>query len=562
MNYGIVSLMIIRWAFRVGVAILAALAMSCQSVKIPPGTITSEIYDPQPERPLASQQAELLDYEELVVLLKQKDVPTQAADKAQKLFRTPFVDNGEYERKGLPSPTQHPELGPAIRVTSWNIEKSIYVKEVAEGLRSESRFREHLKEEVNKNRRVLEDTLRQRNDLAHSDILLLQEMDIGHPRSDYLFAADYLAKALGMNYAYAPQQLEIDPVYLGQEDVDFGNKALIDEAYRVEVSDQHKYHGVFGVAVLSRYPIKKVQAFQLKTQTYDWYEGEIERPDFVENGRRWGARFFFEVEPVREVKYGGRGFTRVDLHVPNVPHETVSVINVHLEIKSTPEKRTMQIREILQYIKGISNPVILAGDFNSAATDVSSTSLYRFTQSKLSDPTTLFSFGLWLANITGVNQVRGLLNATKNYQDPLAWDVPVLFTNKTKDLFNEIERFRFDDGGAFDFRGDAQRSVRGIEGVLSNSNQHSRFKGYTQTFKLPRPIGPLGRERLDWVFVKSFLTHPQDSDGTYRLAPHYGETLSLINESVTQPYSDHHPITTILPLKDPENSYSLHALSR
>ena len=90
--------MIIRWAFRVGVAILAALAMSCQSVKIPPGTITSEIYDPQPERPLASQQAELLDYEELVVLLKQKDVPTQAADKAQKLFRTPFVDNGEYER--------------------------------------------------------------------------------------------------------------------------------------------------------------------------------------------------------------------------------------------------------------------------------------------------------------------------------------------------------------------------------------------------------------------------------------------------------------------------------
>ena len=521
---------------------------SCQTVDVPTGNISRSINDPTPDRPLKKRTANLLNKEELIVLLKEKDQDTDASRKADKLFYSNFVDNSIYEKYGLPNPTINPILGPSLRVTTWNIEKSIHVAEVAKSLSSEEYFISQLKDKVVKNKKNLNEALRQRADIAHSDILLLQEMDIGHCRSDYLFAAQHLANKLGMNYAYAPQQLEIDPVYLGESDIVFQNMSTDPNACQGD----HRYHGVFGVAVLSRYPIKKIQSFQLETQPYDWYEGEIKKPDFVENSRRFGANKIFQVVSTREVKEGGRGFTRVDLHVPNVPHETISIINVHLEVKTQPKERTNQIHEILNFIHKIKNPVILAGDFNSTATDVSATSLSRLTSRAAQSPSNFVSAGLWLANATGINQVRTLINYFKNYQDPLAWDIPVVFPNKTKTLFKTIENFRFEDGGAFDFRGDNKRSLRGIDGILSNSNQHSRFKGFTQTFKLPNPIGPFGRERLDWIFVKSFLTNPHDKKGPYQLAPHFGETLSLMNKSVKSAYSDHHPISAILPLNEPD----------
>jgi len=531
--------------------VTGALLVSCQT-KVPAGSISTISKDPEPDSPLKKRTADLLSYDDLVVLLKQKGQPTKASKKAEQLFQSPFVNNNIYEKYGLPNPTIHPTLGPSIRVTTWNIEKSIQVQDIAKSLSSEEHFSKHLKGTVRTDKEELHNALRQRADLAHSDILLLQEMDIGHCRSGYVFAAEHLAQTLGMNYAYAPQQLEIDPVYLAQDDVIFQNMSTDHEACKVLDENKSKYRGVFGVAVLSRYPIKKVQAYQLELQPYDWYTGEIQRPDFIEQGRRFGAEKIFMVKPVREVKVGGRGFTRVDLHVPEVPHETISVINIHLEIKTTPQNRTKQIEEILNYIHDIKNPVILAGDFNSAATDVSSTSLLRLTVNTANNPSNILSLALWLSNATGVSQARNILNAYKNYQDPLAWDVPILFPNKTKSLFEKIETFRFKDGGAFDFRGDHKRSMNGVNGILSNSNQRSRFKGFTQTFKVPTPIGPLGRERLDWIFVKSFLTHPKDKKGTYKLAPHFGETLDLINKCSDKPYSDHHPITTILPLEDPQ----------
>jgi len=110
----------------------------------------------------------------------------------------------------------------------------------------------------------------------------------------------------------------------------------------------------------------------------------------------------------------------------------------------------------------------------------------------------------------------------------------------------------FDDGGAFDFRGDKKRSVHGYTGALSNSNQRTYFKGFTFTFSTPQVIGPIGYDRLDWIFVKSFLSHPQEKNGSYQLAPHFGETLSLVNLAVKDRYSDHHPITVLLPLNEPK----------
>lgn len=504
--------------------------------------------DPQPSRILASAKPGLLNANELKVLLRKHGENTSASRKADALFSSPFIDNSAYRKNGLPKPTQHPKLGASLRVSTWNIEKSIHVKEVAEVLSSEEKYISKLQEVVAANPKKYAEALRQRSDIASSDILLCQEMDIGHCRSEYVFAAKHLAKKMGLNFVYAPQQLEIDPSYLGVSDVKFENTDAPTEV----CSDLSRYKGVFGVAVLSRYPIKRVQVFPLKTEAYDWYAGEILRPDFVEKGRRFGAKRLFNINPTREVKKGGRGFTRVDLHVPGVPHETISVINIHLEIKVGPETRVKQIKEILSYISEIKNPVIMAGDFNSASRDVSSTSLWKASSGAVKEPSNIASAGLFLANVTGVNQVRGILNGYKNFQNPIAWNIPAIFPSKTRSLFKCIQNFRFADGGAFDFRGDRKRSINKKSGLLANSNQRSKLKGFTQTFALPNTIGPVGCERLDWIFVKSFLTDPKDKKGPYRLAPHFGETLYHVNTSMKKKYSDHHPITTVLPLTEPD----------
>ncbi len=494
---------------------------------------------------------QLLSFKQLKQLVETPKPTGKLATQYNKLLSTPFIDNSVYFRSGLPKASIHPTLGPSIRLSTWNIEKSKQITAVAEIVTSESRFKNMLRTEIQNDPEAYSEAIRQRVALASSDILLLQEMDIGHCRSGYLFAAKHLANEMNMNFVYAPQQLEIDPVHLGMDHIKFANTDVDENACGKSPGNAAKYKGVFGVAVLSRYPIKDVKLFQLQTQPYDWYEGEIKRADVLEKGRRKGAEVLFRFKPFREVKVGGRSFTRVDLHVPGLPLETLSIINIHLEIKTTPLQRRRQVEEILGYIKGIKNPVIMAGDFNSSSANVSSTSVSQFSKDTVTSPSRLLSAGLFAANVTGVNQARNIINGVKNLADPLAWSIPVILPNKTRGLFKAIEKFRFDDGGAFDFRGDATRSMHGRSGELSNSNQRQAQKGFTYTYSVPRSISVIGCQRLDWIFVKSFLDHPKDKKGSYRFAPHFGETLGLLNLSVNDPFSDHHPITTVLPLGEP-----------
>lgn len=528
----------------------ALLLNSCQTgnSELQKSPVSTQAKDPLSSKILANRNPKLLNSDELKVLLREHGKDTAASRKADALFSSAFVDNSAYRKNGLPGKTKHPILGPSLRISTWNIEKSLHLKEAADALSSEKAYIANLKDTVVSDPEKYSEALRQRADIASSDILLCQEMDIGHCRSDYLFSAQHLAKKMGMNFVYAPQQLEIDPAYLGATDVQFANT----DAPTESCNNLSRYKGVFGVTVMSRYPIKRVQVFPLKTKAYDWYDGEIVKPDFLEKGRRAGAERLFDIHPTREVKTGGRGFTRVDLHVPGVPHETISVINIHLEIKVGPETREKQVEEIMTYVSDIKNPVIMAGDFNSAARNVSSTSLWKASSGAVTKPSNLVSAAIFLGNVTGVSQARNAINGYKNFQNPMSWSVPAVLPNKTRSLFKCIQNFRFADGGAFDFRGDRKRSINNKSGLLANSNQRSKYKGFTQTFSLPNTVGPVGCERLDWIFVKSFLTDPKDKKGSYRLAPHFGETLSHMNLSVKARYSDHHPITTVLPLTEPD----------
>ena len=499
---------------------------------------------------------EFLTFEELVSLSKAPADPiTPLHDKLRTLWTTPIISNEAYYSGERPFERVHPKLGPFIRVATWNIELSLEMDQAITAFTNWEGYQVLINQKKfspssGKYKRALEE----RDLLAESDIILLQEMDIGVKRSGYRNAAKDLADALHMNYAYGTAFLEVDPGYLGTESMNLKEGGIDQEAMDYFRVDPERYKGMFGSAVLSRYPIKSVVVFPLRNQGYDWYNSERRKFSFLEKARRIGAEKLIHEEMHREVKVGGRIFMRVDLHVPGLPNDTLTIINVHLEIKCLPKAREAQLKEILGYIQNIDNPVILAGDFNSAPTDLSPTSTIRVVKRKVKDPTLWFSLAVSRLTTHGLilNSTRTVSNFTKNYQDPTARSIPVVAPNITRGLFKAIHDFQFNDGYTFDFRGDPKRSFRHQRGRLANSNQRDK-RGFKTTFRLSNQpvVQIIGKYRLDWIFVKSFLKNSKDKRGSYRLAPHFGRTLEEMNAFLKKRISDHHPNIVDLPLNEP-----------
>ena len=496
---------------------------------------------------------DFLTFDELVSLSKDPYPTGSLLSKLEHLWKTPIISNEAYHSGVLPQKRIHPQLGPFLRVATWNIEKSFEIERVIKILNSAESYKQMIDPaKAPPASKQYQNAVLERDLLSEADIFFVQEMDIGVKRSDYVDAARELAKALRMNYAYGATYLELDPAYLGLEKMEFENGQTDQEAVNYYKADPMHYKGLFGIAVLSRYPIKKVEVFPLHNQGYDWYWGEKKKLTFLEKSRRFGSETVFLSKLHREMKIGNRIFMRVDLHVPGLPNDTLTLINIHLEIKCLPKARELQVREILSYIQDIKNPVIMAGDFNSAPSDLSPTSVGRVAKRTAKDPTTWFSIAVnhIAPQALLINATRTVSNVTKNFQNPTAKSIPVIAPNSTAGLFEAIQNYRFKDGHAFDFRGDSERSVNGEKGLLSNSNQRDRF-GYKTTFQVRRPLGDIvGKYRLDWVFVKSFLTDPKDSAGSYQFSPHFGRTLEDMNTVVDKQFSDHHPNIVDLPFEE------------
>jgi endonuclease/exonuclease/phosphatase family metal-dependent hydrolase len=501
------------------------------------------------------QEPEFLTFEELRVLSRNAHPGGAIEKKLDRFWRTPIINNEAYYRGTRPHDPQDPRLGKYLRLASWNIEKSYMTGAAVDLMTSREKFERMIDPaKVSANSVEYQEMLNQREKFSNADILVLQEMDMGVKRSHYVDAAREIAQALDMNYAYGTEQLEVDPVFLGLEKIFYEDSSLDEEATDYYTVDPTRYKGAFGCAVLSRYPIKFVQVFQLQNQPYDWHTSETPKIGFMEQLRRQGSKTVFKNEMTREIKVGGRMFFRVDLHVPELPGQTLSIINIHLEIKCQPKGREAQMEEILNYIRTIKHPVIVVGDFNSAPQDLSPTSTWRVVSRTAKNPETWVSVGTSavLPQALVVNTTRITSKLTKNLQDPTARNIPLLSPNPVKPLFNMIEDFRFDDGSAFDFRGDGSRSINGNDGTLANSNQRD-FKGFKTTFSVKRPIAEvLGKYRLDWVFVKSnYLKDPKDYGSSYRFAPHFAETLEEMNTGLFVPISDHHPNVVDIPFEEP-----------
>ncbi len=494
------------------------------------------------------QGADFLTFAELKQLVADPRPQGELHDRLHRLLNRPIISNEAYYQGNRPTRLQNPAMGDYLRVATWNVEKSIRMREATQALTRTEAFEALMDtRSTPKGSPAWQELMRERDRLASADVILLQEMDIGISRSGYRDAARDLALALGMNYAYAPQQLEIDPVLLGLESIPDGRGGKVRHQ-----PDESRYKGVFGIAVLSRYPIKSAQSFQLKTQPYDWHAGEKAGPDLAEGARRLATEIVFENQIVREMKVGGRVFFRVDLDVPGLPGNTLTVINNHLEIKARPRDREQQMEEILAQIQDIPHTVVMAGDHNSAHEDLSPTSVTRIFSRTTTNPQTWLGLGMdvLMAAPVMVNSGRVLLNTAKNFHSPMAFHIPVVLPNKTRGLFSRVENFRFADGGAFDFRGDKERSINRSSARLANSNEKA-VKGQTPTFSVQRPIGPIGRARLDWMFVKAPPSAQPEGKNSYRLAPHYGETLTGLISGLTLKLSDHSPSVLDIPFEEP-----------
>jgi len=503
----------------------------------------------------------LFSYDELVQLSLDQEMSPELAEKLRLLTTTPFVNNEAYLSGARPQPFEVPRLGPSLRVALWNIERGLELDYIELFLKDKDAFmakvqaeRKEAKENKKGVRAVdLEKIPEEIETLKSADVWILNEVDWGVKRTEYREVVRELGKALNMNWAYGVEFLEIDPKQLGTDTFDDGEtKEEQQQLQEVFAVDKDRLRALHGNAVLSRYPIRSARLVPL-TVGYDWFKESKIRP--LEKGKRKAAALIGE-DLLREVRRGGRTTLYVDLDVPEAPGHRVTIASTHLENRAKPKIRRQQMEELLNQVRDTANPVIIGGDMNSTGTDSTPTSVENMLYKRYG------SLDFWTTKgiqwTTGVGFVyTGAKTAMKlsgvQYRiDPTSANIPGASPNLERAFFSSVEKVRFSDGKAIDFRGFPERTVNGTAGTLADSNQR-QGAGFTPTFVAQLIWGnvKLAKFKLDWFFVKSDIDTPRDPNGPYQFAPHFARTLVNLNNAPPEPIADHSPMTIDLPFNEP-----------
>jgi len=529
---------------------LLAIALGCIGTTVSPAQ--EYVRDSKPK---------LFSYDELVQLSLDQEMSPELAEKLRLLTTTPFVNNEAYWSGARPQAFELPRLGPSLRVALWNIERGLELDYIELFLKDKDAFmakvqaeRKEAKENKKGVRAVdLEKIPEEIETLKSADVWILNEVDWGVKRTEYREVVRELGKALNMNWAYGVEFLEIDPKQLGTDTFDDGEtKGEQQQLQEVFAVEKDRLRALHGNAVLSRYPIRSARLVPL-TVGYDWFKESKIRP--LEKGKRKAATLIGE-DLLREVRRGGRTTLYVDLDVPEAPGHRVTIASTHLENRAKPKIRRQQIEELLNEVRDTTNPVIIGGDMNSTGTDSTPTSVENMLYKRYG------SLDFWTTKgiqwTTGVGFVyTGAKTAMKlsgvQYRiDPTSANIPGASPNLERAFFSSVEKFRFSDGKAIDFRGIPERTVNGTAGTLADSNQR-QGAGFTPTFVAQLVWGnvKLAKFKLDWFFVKSDIDTPRDAKGPYQFAPHFARTLVNLNNAPPEPIADHSPMTIDLPFNEP-----------
>lgn len=505
----------------------------------------------------------LFSYEELLQLSEKEEISPQLAEKLEVITTISFVSNEAYYRGANPHLPRVEGLGASLRLVFWNVERGIQLDNLLllftdpQGFLSEARDsnagqsnggNQETEEQVSS---LDYDQLRRDLEVLRSaDVLVLNEVDWGMKRSGYREVVRELGEALNMNWAYGVEFVEIDPTLLGTATFD----SVEDEQERRQLIehtqvDKERLRALHGTAILSRYPIREALLRPFQFQPYDWYQEE-KGLRAGEKGIRAGARVIGE-DLHREMRRGGRTTLLVHLDVPGLPEKRLTVVSPHLENRTKPKNRRIQMEEILEWIQDLPNPVIVAGDLNTTSGDSQAFKLERELYKKYGGAD--FWVNQTVKWASGVGLVYDILkfgfNFTKNQSDPTSKHIPFFAPNHEARLFEIVKEFRFTDGTVFDFRGDPERTSNGLGGTLANSNQRAG-KGFAHTYEFVITAGPVGKYKLDWIFVKSYFSGGRKEERRYRFAPHFARTMNSVNLALGEPLSDHNPMSVDLPFEE------------
>jgi len=506
-------------------------------------------------------EPKLLSYDELVQLSLDQPLTPELAEKLRVITTTPFINNSAYFDGARPRALKEAGLGPSLRVAFWNIERGLELDDIQLLLRDKDAFMAKVEKERNKakesGKRIREVELEkipgEIETLKAADVWILNEVDWGVKRTGYREIIRELGKTLNMNWAYGVEFLEIDSKQLGTDQFDDGEDKDSQEQLLKEFSvDKGRLRALHGNAVLSRYPIRSARVVPF-TIGYDWFKESKVRP--LEKGKRQASKLVGE-DMMREVRRGQRMTLYVDLDVPEAPGQRVTIASTHLENRTRPKTRRKQLEQLLKEVQGIRNPVIIAGDMNTSGSDSTPTSVENMLYKRYGDVDFWTTKGIqWTTGVgliyTGAKAVRNI--AGFEYRvDPTSANIPGASPNLERGFFSSLEKFRFGDGKAIDFRGVETRTINGTAGTLANSNQR-QSKGFTPTYISELIWGKVrvARFKLDWIFVKSNNDEPRDTNGSYLFAPHFARTLIDLNNCLPEPISDHSPMTVDLPFREP-----------
>ncbi len=499
---------------------------------------------------------DLLTFDELVALSKPQPLPAPLKDHLDRILHTPFLSNEAYARGARPRELSSEALGTFLRVGFWNIEEGREVDRIRQALVDPDGFRLTLEAAVGPDVEPLTEAswsaiAKQLDVLRGADVLMLNEVDFGVTRSGYKDIARDLAAALDMNYVFGVEFVEVDPLVLGLEPVTLDDAEARSQVLASFMPDKKRYLGLHGNALLSRYPIRNVREYRLPL-CYDWFTKEVEAISTLEKGVRLGSEVAFLERMYREVRRGERMAIVADLDVPQAPNGTLTMVVTHLENKALPQCRQKQMPALMNWIRDVANPVVIAGDMNTTGSDGSPTSIVKIAKKKVVDPEFYAKTAVkWSTAV--LMPVTFPMRYFRKYSDPTGLNIWVLSPKPESRLFRDISDFRFADGTAVDFRGTDAQVANGYTGTLGNSNERAS-KGFHYTYALPKTYGgTVGRYKLDWFFVKAFARDPDDEHESFRFAPHFGRSLQAVNVlNGGEWLSDHCPITVDLPFAEPK----------
>jgi len=506
-------------------------------------------------------EPKLFSYGELVQLSLDQEMGPELAEKLRLITTTPFINNEAYLSGARPRPLEVTALGPSLRVAFWNIERGLELDYIKLFLTNKDAFmakieeeRKEAKENKKSIRSVELDKIPEEIEtLKSADVWILNEVDWGVKRTEYREVVRELGKTLNMNWAYGVEFLEIDSKQLGTDTFDDGEtKEEQQQLQEVFAIDKERLRALHGNAVLSRYPIRSARLVPF-TIGYDWFKESKIRP--LEKAKRKAGILIGE-DLLREVRRGGRTTLYVDLDVPEAPGHRVTIACTHLENRAKPKIRRQQMGELLNQVRDTANPVIVAGDMNTTGSDSTPTSVENMLYKRYGSLDFWTTKGIKWA--TGVGMIYSGAKAAMSLSgiqyriDPTSANIPGASANLERAFFSTLEKFRFEDGKAIDFRGVPQRTVNGTAGTLADSNQR-QGAGFKPTFAAELIWGnvKLAKFKLDWFFVKANIDTPRDTKGPYLFAPHFARTLVNLNNCPPEPIADHSPMTIDLPFKEP-----------